>query len=127
MVPVKFTSPNNSCVPFSYLNLVDSSNTKRHKLIKSLGASYCGLRELSVAVRPIFGRGLSSPLGLKDVGLLVSKGTGLYLVVSSTHCVGVDCQRRYIFDSGEKFTLPLTIENLQHCGIHNIDEVREIL
>ena len=32
MVPVKFTSPNNSCIPFSYLNLVDSSNTKRHKV-----------------------------------------------------------------------------------------------
>lgn len=127
LIPVKFTSTNDSCVPFAYLNLVDSSNTKKIKLMKVLGTKYCGTKELSQAVQVVFGQNMSKNLADKDLVWLLSQSSGQFVVVCSTHCVGVDCTRKLIFDCGEIFALPLTINNLYHCGIDRVDEVRQLL
>ena len=52
---------------------------------------------------------------------------------SLSHCVSIDCRAKKIYDSMEKYILPLNEKNLDHCvgtdqvGVHRISHCYEIL
>jgi len=71
-------------------------------------------------------RKIKNPPGKKTPAWLLEQKAGLFIVVKSLHCIGVNCYRRQIFDCLENFTLNLNFNNLNILTPH-IEDIREVV
>ena len=51
------------------------------------------------------------------------------MLLQSVHCVGLDCERGYLFDSSRPKVLRLTEKSLKDCGFTEFEpmEIREVM
>ena len=69
---------------------------------------------------------IKNPPGKKTPEWLLEQTEGLFIVVKSLHCIGVNCFRRQIFDCLENLTLNLDLNNLNILTPH-IEDIREVV
>ena len=112
---MKFQYKNARCVPYSYLNVTGASKAKKDLLMKTLGTGLCDLRELCDPVAKVFKKELT-PVD-HDLDWLIEQKCGLYLAFDTIHCVGVDCEKRLIYDSSLPKCLKLCKEAFTFCDI----------
>jgi hypothetical protein len=124
-IDVKFQYQQARCVPYSFLNVFGASKKNKGKLIKALGAGLCSIRDLCNPVGKIFGKSLTKVD--KDMDWIIEQPTGLFLVFAELHCVGVDCEKKLIYDSALPTCLKLCKDAFAHCDIHKAEEVRQIV
>lgn len=121
-----FTSETENCVAFSLLNVIGSTNRTKKKLMKALNTQFCGFPELAGASK-VLGVSLKQHQG-KTLSWIVEKKQGRWLLMQDSHCVAVDSNKGYIFDSAQDNVLPLSLENLHLCGFTDGEiEIREVL
>ena len=124
---VPFQATKENCVPFSLLNVLGASKSKAKRLRKRLKTSLCGLSDLAAVSRPILG--VSLKCHQKSTTWLLEQKKGKFLLLQSEHCIGLDCERGYLFDSSRPKVLYLTEESLQDCGFTKLEpvEIREVI
>jgi len=71
-------------------------------------------------------RKIKYPQGNKAPEWLLDQKKGLFIIVRSLHCIGVNCCKRQIFDCSEKFSLFLNLNNLNILTPH-IEDIREVV
>jgi len=126
-LPVPFQATKENCVPFSLLNVLGASKSKAKRLRKKLKTSLCGLSDLAAVSRPILG--VSLKCIQKSTTWLLEQKKGKFLLLQSAHCIGLDCERGYLFDSSRPKVLYLTEASLQDCGFTKLEpvEIREVI
>jgi hypothetical protein len=122
-VKIRFQCPDARCVPYSFLNLLSLNLKAKNKLIKQT-KTLCTLAELCRPVGNLFGKQLRKLE--KDLPWILVQSTGLFLIVDTLHCVGIDCERQLIFDCALPNALRLCNEALIDCGIMKVDEMRKV-
>ena len=123
---VKFRSDFINCSPYALLNLVGNvSPDLEDRLLGKGDLVYADLSRLTAALRQRLGKPKRARDGTvlrpayrlsrnlyadKDVFSLVAwlltRTTGLYIVASGRHCVGLDCARGLVFDCGNTHAVP---------------------
>jgi hypothetical protein len=129
-IPVLHRSKRENCLPFAIFNLlqVPLHETTKANFLKELGCSHCGLPEFTVVVKR-FGIHLfkvKNNQESRSIDWLLSRESGLYLIITDVHCISVDVDRKLIFDCGYAFALNLHKESLIYCGFSTIDNIRSI-
>ena len=124
---VPFQATKENCVPFYLLNVLGASISKAKRLRKGLKTSLCGLADLAAVSRPILG--VSLKCHQKSTTWLLEQKTGKCLLLQSVHCIGLDCERGYLFDCSRPKVLRLTEKSLQDCGFTELEpmEIREVI
>ena len=124
LVPYQATKEN--CVTFSLLNVLGASKSSAKRLRKGIKTTLCGLSDLAAVSRTILG--VSLKCHHKSTAWLLEQKTGKFLLLQSVHCVGLDCEKGYLFDSSRPKVLRLTEESLQDCGFTEVEpvEIREV-
>ena len=124
---VPFQATKENCVPFSLLNVLGASKSKAKRLRKRLKTSLCGLSDLAAVSGPILS--VSLKCHQKSTTWLLEQKKGKFLLLQSEHCIGLDCERGYLFDSSRPKVLYLTEESLQDCGFTKLEpvEIREVI
>jgi hypothetical protein len=123
-IKVKFHCQQARCVPYSFLNVVGANKKKKDKLIRALGAGLCSLRDLCNPVQMLFKKTLV-PVD-KDLAWILKQTSGVFLVFDTIHCVGVDCEKKLIYDSSLKLCLKLCEDAFAYCNILKAEEVRQV-
>lgn len=127
-VPVLHQSADAGCFPLSLANVLGSSKKKRKKLMWEFGSTRGGMRDLARAALTVYKLSLSRvPADMTLDTLVAPESRGLYVVRDGVHCVGVDCERRLIFDSTDKFARPLSRASFAQCNIHVLAEARAVM
>ena len=126
-LPVPFQAAKENCVPFALLNVLSASKSKAKRLRKKLKTSLCGLTDIAAVSGPSLGVALKCHQ--KPISWLVEQKAGKFLLLQSVHCVGLDCERGYLFDSTRPKVLRLTEESLKDCGFTELEhaEIREVV
>ena len=123
---IRWSSESENCVLFSLLNVTGSTARKKKRLVKALDTQLCGLKELA-GVSHILRVGLI-PHRDKTLGWIVEKKQGRWLLMQQVHCIAIDSNKGYIFDSSRDNVLPLSLENLYLCGFTDGEiEIREVV
>ena len=123
---IRWSSESENCVLFSLLNVTGSTARKKKRLVKALDTQLCGLNELA-EVSHILRVGLI-PHRDKTLGWIVEKKQGRWLLMQQVHCIAIDSNKGYIFDSSRDNVLPLSLENLHLCGFTDGEiEIREVV
>jgi hypothetical protein len=125
--PVRFQSVDDRCVPFSLLNVTQSTKKMKKKLMDAFmgGSRQGGLTDLA-NVTPKLGWSLKKIKG-KDTSWLLEQRSGRFLVMGGVHCIGVDCEDRLVFDCAEQSALKLCLSALVSCGLNSLEEIRQVL
>jgi hypothetical protein len=124
---VRFGATEENCVPFSLLNLLGASKSKAKTLRKTLKTTLCGLSDLAAASH-VLGVGLKCWHG-KSLAWLVERKEGSFLLLQGVHCVGVECDRGWLYDSTRPKVLHLAAGSLRVCGFTDTEpvEIRQVL
>jgi hypothetical protein len=110
---IDFRSARDKCVPSAIANLCGFSKKRFKKLLKRLQTTLCGLSDLADATN-FFNIQLSRCENA-TIAWVLSQEKGLYLIYQGVHCIGVDCTKRFLYDSAMPNVLPLTQQSIVHC------------
>ena len=125
-VDVKFQHQGARCVPYAFLNVYPGTNKKKkEKLMAALNKERCSLGDLCNPVGKVFQANLQKVH--EDIDWVISQTHGNFLVFDTIHCVGVDCERRLIFDSSMPKAFRLCKDAFHHCNITKPEDVRLIV
>ena len=105
------------CVGQSALNLLDQPLVSPvSKAVIELGR-YTTVKKLSDVLNG-FGIRLIRMKNVTDrLAFLLNRETrGLYIARAGIHCIGVDCDRKLIFDNGNTVAVPLSAENFKSAN-----------
>ncbi len=86
----------------------------------------CGLADLSYPSNKVFKKNISTALDV-DLDWIIAQTSGLFLVFDTIHCVGIDCNKKLIYDSSLPKCLNLCKEAFHHCHIFRAEEARQII
>lgn len=120
-IDIRFFSMDDNCVPFALLNVLGASKSKAKKLRKALKGTLCGLSELA-AVSHLLGVRLKRCPG-KTLTWLLHQQHGLFLLLQGVHCVGIDCEKKYLYDCSIPKVMRLSTDSLQFSGFHFVHVV----
>jgi hypothetical protein len=140
-ISVAYQSKIGDCVPFAPLNLLlaDYPTSLKERLsgalLSKVQGRLCDFNDVStifqdfgVELRHLRLKG-SVPKD-KMVDWLLAQREGLFAVSTDCHCIGVDCNRRLIFDCAESFALSMTITYFRKClkdFVYAIKECRRVV
>ena len=140
-IPVAYQSKIGDCVPFAPLNILPSDYPIVLKerlevaVLSKVGGTLCDFKDVSIIFRE-FGVELRH-LRLKGsvpkdkmVNWFLAQREGLFAVSTDCHCIGVDCNRRLIFDCAESYALKMNMTSFHRClkrFVYAIKECRRIV
>ena len=117
---------NGFCVIFALLNvLLLAKGTALADYLYSLNSSSSNFSTLAVLVEK-FSIQLKKVFDGQTIKWLIEQTKGKFLVEFGTHAISVDCKKRVLYDCGETYVLPLTLESFEHCGLKVINDLRQV-
>ena len=117
---------NGFCVIFALLNvLLLTKGTPLADYLYSLNLSFTNFSTLAVLVEK-FSIHLKKMFHYQSIEWLIEQTKGKFLVAFGKHVISVDCKKRVLYDCGETYVLPLTLESFEHCGLKVINDLRQV-
>jgi hypothetical protein len=131
-----FHDEEKSCLPFSLLNVIGSSERFASALQQKLGKglfAYCDAKIFADICCTSFGICLERTIDLGPlqsrvhaVTWLLNQQDGNFIMINELHCISVNCRRKRVYDCRFKNPFYLTEATLQTLGFAKFDELRRV-